>query len=532
MNLFKKIQTIAALSTASITFATSSASAAPCVTNSDCDDGAFCNGVETCDAADPTADADGCVAGVDPSDDGASCTTDMCDEINDTVTNTPDDAPCQNGLFCDGAETCAPSDAGADAATGCVQGTRPSSDDSIDCTFDSCDEGADEEDDLGMFRNVPDNGACDDGDACTANVCTAGVGCASETIGCTIGDACYLDGASNPTNLCQVCDIAGSTTAWASANAGDECAAPVCSGNGASLVAASTCDDAGTCESGAVSTCANGCGEDACRDTCAQDSDCPTGWCNVDVDQQCTTLNRAPVARAGDDQQADSEVTVTLNGGGSFDPDADLIASYRWTQSRGPAVQLDDASSRNPTFTAPRVRDGEEMPEVVFALIVNDGELDSEPDFTKVTVNPGANRAPVAAISGPSGVDAGVELTLDGSDSSDADGDPIASYQWSQTGGPDATLGETNQATLTLTLPDAVGESVTFQLIVSDGVANSEATTLTIELLEPLEQPTDGGEDASGGGCASAPEGPPASGLGGLALLALGALVGRRRRRS
>jgi MYXO-CTERM domain-containing protein len=479
MNVIKKMNHIGALCVAALLLSTSPAQAVPCTVDDDCQDGLFCNGVETCDATDPNADADGC-----------------------------------------------------------VDGTRPDPSDGIDCTFDSCDEGADEEDNLGTFRNVVDNGACDDGDPCTMDVCTAGVGCGNQTIGCTIADTCHLDDALNPSNPCQVCDIDLDTAAWTPTNSGMECAGVACDASGASLVAPSTCDAAGACIPGDSTACTNGCqeaeeeaGADVCRDECTQDEDCPSGWCDLDGDRQCSTANRPPVARAGDDQQVGSELVATLNGGGSFDPDADLIASFRWSQSRGPTVELSDPAARNPTFTAPRVREGEDEPELVFALIVNDGELDSEPDFTTVTVTAGVNRAPVASISGPSGVDAGIDLTLDGSESSDPDGDAITTYQWTQTAGPDATLGDTDGATLEVSLPDAIGESVTFELVVSDGVTNSEPASLTIELLEPLAPPTGGGGD-EGGGCAHTPGAPGAPGgpLAALAALALGALLGRRAR--
>ena len=66
-----------------------------------CDDGAFCNGEETCDSG------SGCLAGTPPvTDDGVACTVDACDEDNDVVVHTPDDALCDDGLYCDGSETC------------------------------------------------------------------------------------------------------------------------------------------------------------------------------------------------------------------------------------------------------------------------------------------------------------------------------------------------------------------------------------------------------------------------------------------
>ena len=68
-----------------------------------CDDNLFCNGVETCD---PIL---GCQAGTPPDcDDGVGCTIDSCNETTDQCDNVPDDASCEDNLFCTGVETCDP----------------------------------------------------------------------------------------------------------------------------------------------------------------------------------------------------------------------------------------------------------------------------------------------------------------------------------------------------------------------------------------------------------------------------------------
>jgi len=64
-------------------------------------------------------------------DDGVGCTDDSCDEANDVVVNAPNDGLCDNGLFCDGSETC-------DAVTDCQAGTAP-----CDPATETCDEDGD-----------------------------------------------------------------------------------------------------------------------------------------------------------------------------------------------------------------------------------------------------------------------------------------------------------------------------------------------------------------------------------------------------
>ena len=75
-----------------------------------------------------------CQAGSPPSiDDGVACTDDSCDEVNDVIVNTANNANCDDTLFCNGSETC-------DAVNDCQAGSPPSIDDGVACTDDSCDE--------------------------------------------------------------------------------------------------------------------------------------------------------------------------------------------------------------------------------------------------------------------------------------------------------------------------------------------------------------------------------------------------------
>ena len=137
--------------------------------DTNCDNGLFCDGAETCD---PVLD---CQLGTPPSiDDGVACTDDSCDETLDVVVNAPNDGLCDNGLFCDGPEVC-------DPVQDCQAGAPPPIDDGVDCTDDSCDEAND------VVVNDPNDASCpDDGDICTVGVCDAIQGCMQEPIpGCT-----------------------------------------------------------------------------------------------------------------------------------------------------------------------------------------------------------------------------------------------------------------------------------------------------------------------------------------------------------
>ena len=73
-----------------------------CSGSPECDDGLYCNGVETC-VVDVCAPGTAVVC-----DDGVGCTFDVCDEGLDACEFLPDHAACQNGVFCDGVELCDP----------------------------------------------------------------------------------------------------------------------------------------------------------------------------------------------------------------------------------------------------------------------------------------------------------------------------------------------------------------------------------------------------------------------------------------
>ncbi len=81
--------------------------------------------------------------------------------------------------------------------------------------------------------------------------------------------------------------------------------------------------------------------------------------------------NRAPVAQAGADQDAQPGQSVVLNGVGSSDPDGDRL-SFVWTQLSGPnTIEFTTGqSSAIVRFTAPAVTAPEQY---VFSLTVVDG---------------------------------------------------------------------------------------------------------------------------------------------------------------
>src|SRR5262249_48817838 len=113
----------------------------------------------------------------------------------------------------------------------------------------------------------------------------------------------------------------------------------------------------------------------------------------------------------------------------------------------------------------------------VAQLIVNDGTLDSLPATVTLTTQ---NSRPVANAGVPQTVEVGTTVTLDGSASSDVDGDPLT-YRWALTTVPTgsaATLANPTAVHPTFVV-DKAGTYVA-QLIVHDGQLDSAPDTVMI----------------------------------------------------
>ena len=188
-------------------------------------------------------------------------------------------------------------------------------------------------------------------------------------------------------------------------------------------------------------------------------------------------VNQAPVADAGPAQSVSTGSSVTLDGSGSSDPDGDAL-TYQWTQTGGASVSLSSATAAKPTFTAPSTGST-----LSFRLTVDDGQAtDSDTVSVTVTEPPPVNQAPVADAGPAQSVSTGSSVTLDGSGSSDPDGDALT-YQWTQTGGASVSLSSATAAKPTFTAP-STGSTLSFRLTVDDGQA-TDSDTVTVTVNEP-----------------------------------------------
>jgi hypothetical protein len=195
---------------------------APLGAGFNCDDGAFCNGADTCDGAGSCLHAgDPC-----PGPDGDNNCAESCNEAIDSCNeNDPVDSACNDGIFCNGDDTC-------NSVGACVQHAGDPclanvGDGDNDCS-EACNEDTDD-----CTANDPSSSSCDDGQLCTySDVCNGSGTCGGTPITCNDdGTTCGATRECNGTSTC--------TVAYTPANI-------ICD-DGDFCTSSSACDGAGHC---------------------------------------------------------------------------------------------------------------------------------------------------------------------------------------------------------------------------------------------------------------------------------------------
>lgn len=187
------------------------------------------------------------------------------------------------------------------------------------------------------------------------------------------------------------------------------------------------------------------------------------------------TLLSTPIANAGMAQNVISGTLVKLDGSASSDANGDLL-TYNWSLTSKPAnsmAGLSSATSSTPTFTA-------DLSGIyVASLVVSDGKVNSTVATVSVTASV-ANAAPMANAGVIQNVISGSTVTLDGSASSDDNGDQIT-YAWTLTSKPTGSLAKLTSATSVRPtfVTDMAGTYVA-SLVVNDGKVNSIAKTVAV----------------------------------------------------
>lgn len=242
--------------------------AQPKANGTSCDDGLFCNTGETCQAGVCTGgSARNC-------DDSNPCTADSCDEVNDSCKNAAvtDGTVCDDGQFCTVNDVC---------TAGACEGAARDCSDAISCTVDNCDEVNN------VCVNTPDNSYCSDGLFCNGEeICSLTLGCqVGIPVNCDDGNKCTIDSCDEGVDACVYVNVVDNTTCTSGICCSGTCTVPACSAD-------ADCDDVDACT---IDTCANAgtcaaaCSYEAITACISGDGCCPAG-CTFETDANCPEI--------------------------------------------------------------------------------------------------------------------------------------------------------------------------------------------------------------------------------------------------
>ena len=199
-------------------------------------------------------------------------------------------------------------------------------------------------------------------------------------------------------------------------------------------------------------------------------------WASVNSDTE-----HMPVASIVEVDQAFQDVAMQLSTLDTQDQDGQAL-SYRWTQTEGPKVGLDDPTAQSPNLQ-PTI-----LGHYTFQLRVDDGAYLSPPVTVSFEVVEAENQSPVADA-GPDTVGTvGDVIVLDGSNSSDPNGDDLT-YSWQQIGGAESLILEDTQSAQLSFTTNTPG-LYQLELIVNDGELDSLPSTVLVSVL-PIESGVD-----------------------------------------
>ncbi len=207
------------------------------------------------------------------------------------------------------------------------------------------------------------------------------------------------------------------------------------------------------------------------------------GASSLPDDVRISTTNSKPIAEAGPDQAVIGlGSTMQLNGIQSYDPDGDAL-TYSWSLSQvptGSAAALSSSSAIAPTFTA------DVQGTYVATLVVMDTH-GAFSDADSVTVS-FTNIKPVANGGGNQAGSVGQTIQLNGSRSSDANGDRLT-YHWAFVSKPSSSVAALSNPSGAATqfTADRAGTYIV-SLVVSDGFIDSDPDTVTVAITSRQDQ--------------------------------------------
>ena len=228
-----------------------------------------------------------------------------------------------------------------------------------------------------------------------------------------------------------------------------------------------------------------------------------SGCSGSSLDSDTASPKAKVVVNAGNNRTVDENTTVILTAQAQGQS-AEL--TYQWRVTPNLDITHDNKNAAEASFVAPLTTS---ILNYVFTLEVSDALGNKGSDTVEYQIMP-VNLLPVAIIQASqySGLannqyPAGVQITLDGSDSYDPDGEntagAIAAYKWQQTAGAAVLEGiSTDGTSLVFTSPVLdIDNSLAFSLTVTDaeGAQNTQTINLTVQSASNTLPQADAGLD-------------------------------------
>lgn len=186
-------------------------------------------------------------------------------------------------------------------------------------------------------------------------------------------------------------------------------------------------------------------------------------------------------ADAGNDQTVDEGTTVQLDGVCTDKLNREM--SYTWTQTLGPFADLSSTADPDPTFVAPEIPNGAQVP-LAFRFTCNAAEGGgTATDLVIIRVKP-VNDGPTADA-GPDKETSSFRILYLAGSGSDPDGDRLQ-YSWRQVTGEDVNLIYPDRANSRFLTPEVAGGAstkLTFELTVTDPFGGEDSDQVVITVL-------------------------------------------------
>ncbi|MEO0812017.1 MAG: PKD domain-containing protein, partial [Myxococcota bacterium] len=169
--------------------------------------------------------------------------------------------------------------------------------------------------------------------------------------------------------------------------------------------------------------------------------------------------------------------TLNLDGSASSDSAGETL-SYLWEQTMGPTLSIVDPTSPTTTATVPEVNENRAV--TLQLTVTNENGIQSVDTVFATIIDGGV--APIAVAGPDQTVSAGDTVTLDGSSSSDADGE-IRNYIWERVIGPVVSISDSASPVATFVAPEVTEPStVLIRLTVTDADGISAQDELVVTL--------------------------------------------------